>query len=44
MSIVDEAVVWGKRSADPWQRMTCCPEPVFTVIEFCQVILLTILF
>ncbi|KAL4002493.1 hypothetical protein ACH3XW_3680 [Acanthocheilonema viteae] len=36
MSVVDEAVVWGKRSADPWHRMTCCPEAVFTVIEFCQ--------
>uniref|UniRef100_A0A915Q4C2 UDENN FLCN/SMCR8-type domain-containing protein n=1 Tax=Setaria digitata TaxID=48799 RepID=A0A915Q4C2_9BILA len=36
MSIVDEAVVWGKRSADPWHRMTCCQEAIFTVIEFCQ--------
>ncbi|EFO20020.1 hypothetical protein LOAG_08470, partial [Loa loa] len=36
MSIVDEAVVWGKRSVDPWHRMTCCPKAVFTVIEFCQ--------
>ncbi|VDK67351.1 unnamed protein product, partial [Onchocerca ochengi] len=36
MSIVDEAIVWGKRSIDPWHRMTCCPEAIFTVIEFCQ--------
>uniref|UniRef100_A0A0R3RHQ3 UDENN FLCN/SMCR8-type domain-containing protein n=1 Tax=Elaeophora elaphi TaxID=1147741 RepID=A0A0R3RHQ3_9BILA len=36
MSVVDEAIVWGKRNADPWHRMTCCPEAVFTVIEFCQ--------
>lgn len=42
MSAVDEAVVWGKRSVDPWHRMTCCPEAVFAVIEFCQVVFLTI--
>ncbi|VIO90405.1 Uncharacterized protein BM_BM5421 [Brugia malayi] len=36
MSTIDDAVIWGKRSVDPWHRMTCCPEAVFTVIEFCQ--------
>lgn len=37
MSIVDQAVVWNKRSVDPWNRLTCCKEPLLTVIEFCQV-------
>ncbi|VDN19959.1 unnamed protein product [Gongylonema pulchrum] len=37
MSIVDASVVWNKRSVDPWNRVTCCKEPVLTVIEFCQV-------
>ncbi|VDN02330.1 unnamed protein product [Thelazia callipaeda] len=37
MSIVDEAIVWGKRIVDPWYRMTSCPKNIITVIEFCQV-------
>lgn len=37
MSIVDQAVVWNKRSVDPWNRLTCCKEPLLTLIEFCQV-------
>ncbi|MFH4973405.1 hypothetical protein AB6A40_000114 [Gnathostoma spinigerum] len=37
MNLVDDLVIWGKRTVDPWNRLSCCHEPILLVIEFCQV-------
>ncbi|VDD95497.1 unnamed protein product [Enterobius vermicularis] len=37
MSLLDDMVTWGKKNADPFNRLSCCIEPVLLVVEFCQV-------
>uniref|UniRef100_A0A914ZU45 UDENN FLCN/SMCR8-type domain-containing protein n=1 Tax=Parascaris univalens TaxID=6257 RepID=A0A914ZU45_PARUN len=34
---VDELLTPSKKSVDPFNRLSCCTEPVLVVIEFCQV-------
>uniref|UniRef100_A0A0N5AU41 UDENN FLCN/SMCR8-type domain-containing protein n=1 Tax=Syphacia muris TaxID=451379 RepID=A0A0N5AU41_9BILA len=37
MGLLDDMVTWGRRNADPFNRLSCCNEPVLLVVEFCQV-------
>lgn len=35
--MLEELILFGRETADPWNRVTCCKRPVLLLIEFCQV-------
>ncbi|KAK0419719.1 hypothetical protein QR680_014287 [Steinernema hermaphroditum] len=34
---LDNFLIFGKKSIDPWNRVNCCKVPTLLVVEFCQV-------
>ncbi|TKR57650.1 hypothetical protein L596_030324 [Steinernema carpocapsae] len=34
---LDDFLIFGKKSIDPWNRVNCCKTPTLLVVEFCQV-------